>query len=399
MRENGYLGQKVDYLKIPYMIREASVADLARTVSFMPNLRYADLPDSLYKDEPSASFLAQELQTRCPNLRQMRYFHGSEGSFLAQVHSRRWRDLEAIELSHLAVEPNTIINVFNSLTSLREVKMIDLPLLDDSIFESSAIGSSLPPLVKISLEETPNVSADGLVNYISQPASRSTLTHLSLQDTGVSASELYRILLAASSLTTLHIVTSVNRALNPSQIPVLRSPSLKTLHYEISDGSASPDGLQSPSDSYYTYLSSSVRSGSLPSLCHLYALSDAPQDLLQPAPHTFYSGNRTNEIPPPLSLGIKRPLKLYTKAIKEMEWDITLISPPSPAHRRGSVVAAGPESLYHPAPLSPQYRNTGRDSAIVGNGFGGFLAVPTPDLSPGSPQLKNQKKDMDAWMG
>jgi len=399
VRENGQLAQKVEYLKIPYMVREGSLTDLARTISFMPNLRYVDLPDALYTDDPSCGMLKQELQARCPGLCQMRYLHGSESSFQTLAQSRRWRNLEALELSHLAVEPTTIIDVFTALTALREVKMADMPMLDDSLFDSTTPGISFPPLAIFSLQATPNISATGLVTYLSQPLARKTLNHLLLTDTGVLASDLHRILSTASNLTSLDITMSVTRPLSLSQLPPLASPSLRTFHYEISSATLSPGGLASPSDSYYAYLSTSVLSGSLPSLSHLYVLSDSPQTLLQPAPCPPHKGSRTGARPPPLSLGITRPLHLYTKSVREMEWDVTLISPPSSAHRRGSITAAEPESLRHHPPLSPLYRNKDRDSVIVGNGFGGFLAVPTLDSAPGSPQWKNKKKDMDAWMG
>ena len=379
------------------------MADLARTISFMPNLRYVDLPDSVYTDDPLASTLKQELQSRCPNIRHMKYFRGAEGDFQTLERSEHWQGLESLELSNLTVEPSTIIDVFVSLIALYDVKLANMPLLDDDIFLSSPTSVSFPPLAKLDLQGVPNITIEGLTSYLCQPKSKVALTSLYLKDTGISVSEMHRILSIAPHLITLHVVASVNRALAPSQTPSLTSQSLKTLHYEITNASSSPGGLASSSDSYYAYLSASVLSGSLPSLSHLYALSDNPQNFLQPAPPPSQPSNSRNRrgttLPAPLSLGITRPLHLYTKAVREMEWDLTLISPPTPAHRRGSTTATAPESLYHPAPLSPQYRNAGRNSVMVGNGFGGFLAVPSPGFVPGSPQPRKKKKDLDAWMG
>ncbi|KAL6722142.1 hypothetical protein ACLMJK_001249 [Lecanora helva] len=393
VRENHSLGQRIQYLKIPYMTREGSVADLARIVSFTPFIRYVDLPDSFYMDDPSSEILKVELQSRCPQIRHMRYFHGSESSFQALPQFSQWPHLEVIELSHLAVEPSAIAAVLGSLSALREVKLLDLPLLDDTLFES------FPPLLKIHLQGASEISIQGLMTYISRSQNSKTLSDLLLTDTGVSASEIHQILSGASNLNTLHITTSVSRALPISKTPLLSSASLKVLYYEISNSNSSPDGLPPASDSYYAYLSTSILSGSLPSLTRLYALSDSPQTLLQPPPQPSSLSTRTGNKPAPLSLGIRQPLQLYTKATPEMEWNITLISPPTARNRRGTTTATRPESVYHAASLSPHYRNAGRDTMVVGNGFGGFLTVPSPSFPPGSPGYRNRKKDLDDWMG
>lgn len=228
---------------------------------------------------------------------------------------------------------------------------------------------------------------------------QNSLTSLTLINTGVSASKLYRILSAAPNLIKLHSAITVSRALPSIQIPPLASHSLQALHYEIANADGTPNDLASPSNSYYTYLSSSILSGALPFLTHLYALLVTPQELLQPALGPLSSANRSSTIPAPLSLGLKQPLHLFTKSISELEWNLTMISPPSPAHHRGRTITIGPESLHHAMPLSPQYRKQGRQSTSVGNGFGGFLAVPSPGFAPDSPASKNQWKDSDAWMG
>jgi len=100
----------------------------------------------------------------------MKYNAGSEGSFQMLAQSSQWRGLEILELSNLAVEPNTIIGVFVSLKALCEVKLANLPLLDDSIFApTSSVDWSLPPLTVLNLQDVPSVSARGLVAYLSQP--------------------------------------------------------------------------------------------------------------------------------------------------------------------------------------------------------------------------------------
>ena len=96
VRENRLLAEKVQYLKLPYMTREGSVADLARTVAFLPNLLYVDLPEAFYTDGASCMTLKQELQSRCPRLCYMKYKAGSESSFQLLSQLTHWEGLEAI---------------------------------------------------------------------------------------------------------------------------------------------------------------------------------------------------------------------------------------------------------------------------------------------------------------
>ena len=371
------------------------MADLARTVSVLRNLRYVDLPDGVYSDEPSSNTLKKEVQ-KCADIRYMKYTGGAESNFQMLGHSRHWRNLEALELSHLEVESTTILEVRATLTALCEIRLANLAMLDDSIFGPS-INGSLPPLTKLTLQDIPNISADGLISYLSQWEAKETLKFLAIKNTGILTSEFHQILASAPFLTRLDIIESVSRGLPSSALPSLASRSLRTLHYEISDANSSPRGLQTPSDSYYAYLSSSVLNGSLPSLSNLYALSAKLPILLVPPPRL--SGNRTGNVPAPLISGITRPLNVHTKTISEMEWNLTLIMPPTSLNRRLSAMNMGPMSLNSPA-LSPHWRDKGRDSVIVGNGFGGFLAVPTKETWPGSAKDKKKgRQDSDAWMG
>ena len=371
------------------------MADLARTVSVLRNLRYVDLPDGAYSDEPSSSILKQEVQ-QCADIRYMKYTGGAESNFQVLGYSRHWHNLEALELSHLAIEPSTILEVCATLTALREVKLAHLAMLDDSIFGPSTNGS-LPPLAKLTLQDIPNISVEGLISCLSQREAKETLKSLTIKNTGILPSELHRILASAPYLRRLDIIESVSRGLPSSALPPLASRSLRTLHYEISDANSSPRGLQTPSDNYYSYLSSSILKGSLPSLSNLYALSSTLPVLLVPPPRL--SGNRTGNVPAPLISGITRPLNVHTKTISEMEWDLTLILPPTSLNHRLSAMNMGPMSLNSPA-LSPHWRDKGRDSVIVGNGFGGFLTVPTEETWSGSPKGKKKgRQDSGAWMG
>ena len=379
------------------MTRESCTSDIARTVSVLRNLLYIDLPDGVYRDEPSSNPLKQEVE-RCKNLGYMKYVGGAENSFQSLAHSRHWRYLKTLELSHLEVDSSMILEVRGTLDALRELKLTNLAMVDDSIFGPS-INGSLPPLAKLTLQDIPNISADGLIAYLSQREAKENLIFLSVANTGVSPAELHRILASSPYLISLEIVESVSRSLPSSALPSLASRSLRTLHYEISNANSSPHGLKNASDSYYSYLASSILSGSLPLLSNLYALSTTLPILLVPPPRPTLSGNRTGTIPSPLMLGITRPLTLYTKTISELEWNLTLIMPPTSSFdRRLSAMSIGPMSLHSPQ-LSPQWRDKGRESVMVGNGFGGFLAVPTGNRGPASPNYKKKRQDSGAWMG
>lgn len=396
VREDGFLAAHVRYLKMPYMTRESCKSDLARTVAVLPNLRYVDLPEGFYSDDQSSLILKQELQSRCPDIRSMKYQAGAERSFTTLRQSRHWQHLEVVELLNLSIEPILLVQLLSSLSVLTKVKLANFALLDDGIFKIDSSTPPFPPLTTLSLEDAPNITADGLVSYLSRTDVRKLFTHLNLINTGIHPYNLHKILAAAPLLSSIHIAESVARALPPSPIPPLASRSLQILHYEITSPSGSPPMLQSPAESYYTYLSSSLLGGALPSLKSLYALSSSLPTLLLPPPVAPFATAHGPSIP----YGISRPLNLYTKSISELEWNLTLITPPTSQNRRGSVTATRPVSLYHTGQLSPSRGNHGRDSVMVGNGFGGFLAVPSEDARPGSSSGgKNKPGRGDAWMG
>lgn len=73
VRQDPDLGDMVLSLRMPYMTREANKAEIARTVSVLPNLRYVDLPTGIFHDDQSCHALKQELMARCPDLRRMSY--------------------------------------------------------------------------------------------------------------------------------------------------------------------------------------------------------------------------------------------------------------------------------------------------------------------------------------
>ena len=398
VRENQYLASQVLFLKLPYMTRESCKPDLARAVSALPNLRYVDLPEGVYVDEPASNTLKTELQSRCPDIRKMRYAAGSERSFAKLSQSRYWQSLEILEVSHLAVEPSGLLYSLASFPAIQELRLEGISLLDDSVFQSGLQNLAIPPLKKLHLEDARNVSIDGILPYLCRPETREVITHLTLINTGLELQLLYKIFAAAPYLQTAHISETVSRGL-PASVPPLVSTSITSFHYEISNPSNTkqlPHMIRAPAESYYDYLASSLLQRSLPALDELFVLSTSFPDLLMLPPAAPFAESPNKSA----SKGLAHPLRLYTKAMNEFEWQITHISPPTAANRRGSATKTRPVSLYgNSHQLGPQWGDRARDSVMVGNGFGGFLAIPSEDALPNT-SMHSKKKSKDyGWMG
>lgn len=401
VRDNQSLAIQVEFLKMPYMTRETCIAAMARTVSVLPNLKYVDLPDGIYSDDRSCVTLKQELEARCADLRKMKYLRGAERSFALLSQSRPWQNLEILELSRLEIDPNTLVSVLASFPALHELRLEELPMIDDTIFRRNNSTPSFPPIATFSLQNTPGLTAGGFEAYLSRPEVREVLTNLTILNTGVIPSELHRILATAPYLRNLRINRTIHRALTPSTIPPLASRSLQSFQFEIESPSASPVDLQPPSESYYEYLASSILAGNFPSLASLYALSTSLPSLLLPPPAAPFANPKSP------SSALRQPLMLYTKSIPEHDWYLTVISPPTATNRRGSATATRPISFYNGSTqLGPQWGDKARDSVIVGNGFGGFLAVPNedgprPSSSSGHKHKHSWSKSKSSagWMG
>ncbi len=419
----------VELLKLPYMTRETAKGDLARAVSAMPNLQYVDLPDGFFSDDPGCLPLRQELQARCPDIRKMTYRAGSEEA-LELLAQRYWQSIEILDIDGLAVEPATLRIVLASLPTLHELTLSNMSWIDDTIYQlSPGQLPDFPPLQSLKLVDVPNITARGLKAYLDAPINRSSLISLTLDGTGATIQELPQVLWAASSLVHLSVTETVVKslALSTHDIPPLTSISLKTLHFEISS-SEDVHGLQKPVESYYAYLASSLHQNALPALETLYVRDQSFPDLLLipeavPAmpclPRPFANGNHLtpngNNAPETGSLkskpsnlsvsahssggnssnkalnlqsagssggGFTQTLEVFSKGIDELEWVVTSIAPPTQQSRNQSVSGSRPLSAYSAARgLGPQWAQGGfggeaRKSVIVGNGFGGFLAIP-----------------------
>ena len=420
VREQAVLAEKVLVFKLPYMTRETAKGDLARTVSALPNLRYVDLPDGFFTGEHSCLALRQELQARCPDVRKMAYRAGSEES-LELLAQRHWQMMESLELDGLAIELGTLRIVLSSLPMLADLTLSNMDWMDDDVFQPSP-GQlpDFPPVRTLKIENTRHVTAAGLQQYLEVPSNREQLTSLTLVNTSVSVTDLPSVLWVASSLEHLSLTATVSKSLglaSSQNLPPLTSLSLRTLHFEITSAE-DVHSIQKPAESHYAYLASSLHANALPGLTALYVRDpDFPELLLlPPVPTQVFAGSEAPSLRSKLSNlsvspssasqrqsqqqpnkqrpvgggGFTQQLEVFSKGLDELEWVFTSISPPSPilnGHFQPNRRESGrPLSAYSASRgLGPQWAQGGfggeaRKSVIVGNGFGGFLAVPQEEV-------------------
>lgn len=375
VRESQGLGNMVLSLRMPYMTREANKANIARTISVLPNLRYVDLPRGLYSDEPSCAALKQELMVRCPDIRRMAFRHGAEGSFARLSGSQLWANLEKLELAGLQIESGILRNGLASFPQLRDLTLDDLPWLDDAAFAVNGPFPPFPALQQLTIRDIPHVTASGLVTFLSSPSNRAALQSLTLSSTGVLPSTLHQILAAAPQLQSLSIVQEVSRSFPGEQVPPMTSKSLRLLHYEITSETGN-HGLPPVAGSYYAYLMTSLLSRSLPALRDLYVRDAQFPNSLLLAPPPRLSGGGENG-PQAMDRGLHQPLNVYSKGLDELEWNFTPYDPESSFGCK-SGARTRPVS-FQEAQLSRSWGGDARKSVLVGNGFGGFLAVPADD--------------------
>lgn len=376
LRENPYLAGYVQILRLPFMTREGHIADLARTVSVLPRLRYIDLPEAFYKGEPSCHTLRQEAQARCPEIRKMTYCAGSEAYF-DLLSRRHWNQLEVLELTGLRAEANSLRRILPCLPQLRQLKLSAMPWLGDNFFHATATLPSFPSVQKIILEEMPQISVAGLKTYLSRKDARNSLTCLSLQSTGIAIQHLHILLAAATSLEELSFVESVQHTLTLDPLPPLASPSLKILYYEVTSSSTFRD-LGDPAEAYYSYLSSSLISKSLPKLRELYVRDPAfPESLLLAPPSPVFAGSASRAKP-----NFSQTFEVYSKGLDDMDWVATSIGAPQVIANRTGFSGGRPLSSYSASRgLGPQWGVGARHSIVVGNEHGSFLTVPVDDPS------------------
>jgi hypothetical protein len=239
VKERDGLASLVEFLKIPWMTRESFKAEIARLISVLHNLRYVDLPDGSFANEPSCMILRRELECRCPDIRKTKYFAGAEGSFALLLQGRQWQRLESLELRGLQVEQDLLLYTVTSLSSLRHLALRAIASLKDEIFAATPELPHFPALCSLAITEAAAVTSVGLGAYLSRPDTREKLVHLELSGTGILPQNLHEILAAAPCLPSLTVQETVSGSFPLSPVPPLASPSLRTFHFEISPPSTS----------------------------------------------------------------------------------------------------------------------------------------------------------------
>lgn len=412
------------------MTRETCKVDVARSIAAMPNLFYVDLPEGVYVDDASCMAVRAEVQARCPNIKKMAYKHGSERSLASLADGYTWQNLEVLELSEVQIDVATLRRVFGALPFIHKLMVNNMNMFDSSVFVENPMLPPFPALIELRLEETPNVTAEAIAAYITETDNFDRLESISLVATGVLPSSVHLILAAARNLRHFSIIETVSGSMPADpNMRQLSSTTLRSLHWEISSKSSSA-GLNLMIAPYYDYLRNSLLSQSLPKLKELYVRDPTfPETLLDLAPpqpmfaadsgpvNPFSPSHRSTQslgsrnpfnTAPPLARpqGISQELVVYCKGLDEMEWNYSEIQPATQPGRRGSISTARPISTYGlmGEAMTPTWdRSDARRSVIVGNGFGGFLAIPEsesrPSSSYGEKGKKHEKKAdrMDIW--
>ncbi|KAG9236704.1 hypothetical protein BJ875DRAFT_371491 [Amylocarpus encephaloides] len=393
---------QVQFLKTPYMTRETSKPELARAVSVCHNIRYLDLPDGFFADDPACQPLKAEVQGRCPDIRKMAYKEGSERSLELLAGGLLWRNLEVLELSSLNMDPAVLRQALGSLPRIHAIKIRDMKTFNDQLLKHDNYLPPFPALKELIIEDAPNVTAQGLTAWLSRHDTKRMLKTLSLTETGVLPTTLKSVLDAAPRLEHFTIAESVTTSFPPG-VPPLSSTSLRTLHYEITSASSANSYTTTPS--YYAYLTASLLSKGLPNLRELYVRDpDFPESLIDLAPPAApFQSDLDNFIPKPFAgsptnnrfssnnpfantagIGpvLRQELEIYSKGLEEMEWNFLKVEPSKGHNRSGSASVSRPISSYGLSNniATPWTQNMGaRRSVIVGNDFGGLLKVPSPD--------------------
>ncbi|KAH9989036.1 hypothetical protein F4779DRAFT_266678 [Xylariaceae sp. FL0662B] len=335
------------------------------------------------------------------------------------------------------MDPATLRSVLAVLHNLRGLKVSECKIVDDDIFKYNDVLPAFPALEEMVLKDTPKVTSDGLVAYLSREDTQKSLEVLSLTNTGVQPSTLYNVLAHAPNLTTLSTIEQVSSAFpsHAGPVPPLTNWSLQTLHFEITAAAAAGSPYASITTGYYNYLASSLFAGGLPLLSAVYVREQNFPDMLlglpPPAPgfaggpqrpsssgstamfnprsgglspsNTGDYGNRPprfssnnpfasaiNAPHVPAALSLNQTLEVFTKGEDDLDWGSIRMDPfdaygdlgtsgRGRRERSASVSSARPLSSYGLADVSAGWQagHGARKSIVVqGNGTGGFLAVP-----------------------
>ncbi|KKA27060.1 hypothetical protein TD95_002463 [Thielaviopsis punctulata] len=348
------LAKLVTFFKIPYMLRESSQNDLSRTLAVLPNIKYVDLPEGLFSDDPAFSTLRLEVEARCPDLRKMTYMAGSEQSLSRLAYGSIWPNLEVLELTRISLDSFMLRHIISSLSNLRALKITDCKNFTDDVFAASENLPPLPAIQELILHKVPMTSF-GFASLMVRPEIQNSLHILNLWRTGIKPVNLQDVFTAAPNLKNLAIHESVSQGImSGANLPKLVSRSLETIRYEISSSSDS-GAMSNASTSYYTYLASSILSGGLPKLHAVYVRDPYFPDHLMGLPP-----------PPPSIPGLVRPRSSASLRGSPMTSPASSIGPASPQPHHATL----PLPLPRPPPIGGAAQESNRFSS--NNPFAGL---------------------------
>ena len=269
IQENEQIANTVLYLKAPFWVREGCKQELALLVSLIPNVRYIDIPQSVYTGDNSGPLLAT-MRSRSSQLRLMGWRAGGEHSLMQIASEQPWKMLEVISLSNLKLDDTQIQSVLASLPQLKSVTLEEMAYITDTLFDSSNESIGFPLIKSLVIQECPKLTIAGIKQYLILQCTDPTLEELTLTNAGVIPDHLNSILDIAPVLRVLSITCAVSKPCPPAaQLRYLSSKSLKKITYDVTNCDSS-QGLTAGAPSYYQYLADSLCSGTLPSLNKLY---------------------------------------------------------------------------------------------------------------------------------
>ena len=327
-------------------------------------------------------------------------------------------------LSRLALEDTP------SLTTEGLVRYLGRPEAGGMLSSLSLMNTGiLPSTLHAVLARAPRLEELSIVEAVSKSFPVATSAATQVRAAGEAAPT---TLLASRSLVSLHYeITSTSSGSVATSVSTPHGiPSLMPQR-------------QQPASSYYTYLARSLHANALPSLQALYVRdADFPEMLVLEPPRPAFASKVLGHAAGGAGGGFRQQLAVYSKGLDELEWNFTRVSPPTGPGRRGSytaqrpisayklaeagyaiadlklggaagaaggyIVGSGPKSATFPSSSSGTFlgpssgglavggeRNSmlppprwsmgvdARRSIVVGNGFGGFLAVPANEFGGG----------------
>ncbi|KAI5286687.1 hypothetical protein KEM54_006590 [Ascosphaera aggregata] len=442
LRNSHDLAHMVRSLRTPYMTRETSIPLLAKTISVCTNLRYADLPQRFYRDHRTCQVLRRELEARCSNLRYMKYAERAEGMFAFQVirpptpdgrSGCTWPNLEWLELSELRLDGLTFRAALPNLPMLASLKLVNLAWLDDSCLRPLPGSPNFPAVERLIIVNAPKITWKGLVAALTaapqiqgqpppgmkipvtsqRPALR--LQELRVENTGIEPFTIAHILRHMPKIQTFSMIQEdvtkpfpLDSGGETLPIPPLFSSTLKTLHYEVTSP-PTPPGIVPAAETYYAYLVSSILAKGFPALREVYVKDNKFPNALLTAPAIAPGTNPRMSLLPAPGFGgnvsaagdrsslnmvanptVDKPLKIYSKDPTELEWNFTAYNPRA---ARGSRATETRPVSFFGASLGPAWGGESRKSVLVGNGFGGYVAVPVDEEGD-----KKKRRNTSGWI-